>query len=142
MAFDHSILRRVDASGLPLLLARLLLGGLFVYMGIHKVLDPKDFLLQVRAYGLLPETPAFFLNGAAIVLPWLEVACGIALILGAWVRGAAVLIALMLAAFTPAIFLRAMAIRAELGTPFFQIEFDCGCGAGVVIIWEKLLSLP
>ena len=50
------------------------------------------------------------------------------------------MIAVMLAVFTPAILLRALAIQAAEGTPFFEIAFDCGCGAGVVVIWQKLLT--
>ncbi len=140
MAANKSIIRRADESGVPLLLIRVLLGGLFIYMGVMKIGDPADFLKQVRAFEMLPETPPYFLNATAIILPWLEVFCGVALIVGFWLRGAAALIAIMLCVFTPAIFLRALAIHNTDGTPFFQIAFDCGCGTGEVIIWKKLLG--
>ena len=140
MATTATVIRRLDASGIPLLAARLVLGGMFIYMGAHKAADPVEFLKLVRQYQMLPESPAVFLNGTAIVLPWLEVLCGVALILGTSVRGAAGLMAVMLCVFTPVIFLRAMEIRAQTGTPFFQIAFDCGCGSGEVIIWKKLLG--
>jgi len=135
-----SILRRADDSGVPQLLARLLIGGLFLYMGVEKVGHPMDFLKQIRLYHMLPETPAVLLNATAVVLPWLEVACGVALMLGVWARGAAALVFAMLAVFTPAILLRALAIQAETGTPFLTIAFDCGCGSGAVITWKKLLA--
>lgn len=140
MAGNNTILRRLDDSGVPLLGVRLLLGGLFVYMGWSKAGDPFAFLKQIYLYEALPESPAIFINSVAIVLPWLEIIAGIALILGVYVRGAAATIALMLAVFTPAIFLRAMVIRTAEGTPFFEIAFDCGCGGGPVIIWRKLLD--
>ncbi len=140
MSDEHSIIRRIDESGVPLLLVRLLIGGLFIYMGVQKIGHPGDFLKQIHLYGLLPERPPYFLNGTAIVLPWLEVLCGAALILGVWLRGAALSVAAMLLVFTPAIFLRAMAIHAAKGTPFMEIAFDCGCGGGAVIIWQKLLQ--
>lgn len=133
-------LRRADDTGAPLLLLRLALGILFVYMGVSKIADPIAFLKGIRLYDMLPETPPYFLNGTAIILPWLEVFCGTALILGLWIRGAAACIGVMLAVFTPAIFLRAMHIREAEGTPFFQIAFDCGCGTGEVVIWSKLLG--
>jgi uncharacterized membrane protein YphA (DoxX/SURF4 family) len=109
-------------------------------MGAVKIGHPIEFLKQIRLYYMLPESPAIYLNGTAIVLPWLEVICGVALVLGTSVRGAAALIAAMLAVFTPAIFLRAWQIHQTTGTPFFEVAFDCGCGAGVVITWRKLLE--
>jgi len=140
MPQDPSLIRRLDATGVPLLLARLVVGGLFVYMGIVKIQDPIAFLKQINLYEMLPQTPPHFLNGTAIVLPWLEVICGLALILGVYVRGAGTMIALMLVVFTPAIFLRAWGIHTTEGTSFFKIAFDCGCGTGEVIIWQKLLA--
>ncbi len=140
MAQLPSIIRRADDTGVPLLLIRLFLGGLFIYMGVNKIADPVAFMKQVRLYEMLPESPAYFLNGTAVILPWLEVVCGVALIAGIAIRGSGVAIAGMLAVFTPAIFLRAMAIHNTEGTPFFEIAFDCGCGGGPVIIWQKLLS--
>ena len=140
MSGNQSIVRRIDDSGVPLLLARLLIGGLFIYMGVQKIGHPGDFLKQIHLYEMLPERPPYFLNGTAIVLPWLEVLCGVVLILGVWLRGAALSVATMLLVFTPAIFLRAMAIHTAQGTPFMEIAFDCGCGGGPVIIWRKLLE--
>ena len=140
MTASTSIVRRIDDSGIPLLVIRLILGGLFIYTGVQKIADPVDFLKEIREYHLVPESPAIFLNSLAIILPWLEVLCGVLLVAGACVRGSAGLIALMFLGFTPAILLRAMAVHAHEGTPFLQIAFDCGCGTGVVIIWKKLLS--
>lgn len=137
---ETCLVRRLDSTGVPLLLMRLLIGVVFVWMGVSKAGHPIDFLKQIHLYEMLPGEPAYFLNATAIVVPWLEVVCGVALILGIWVRGAAAAIALMLAVFTPAILLRALAIRSAEGTPFFEIAFDCGCGSGVVITWKKLLT--
>ena len=138
MTAIRSLVRRADESGIPSLLIRLFLGVFFIYSAVVKIGEPIDFLKQIRLYGLLPETPSYFLNGTAVFLPWLELTCGVALVLGLWIRSASVTIGLMLLAFTPAIFLRAMAIHSSEGTPFFEIEFDCGCGMGVEIIWIKL----
>ena len=140
MADTTSVVRRADESGIPLLLVRIVLGGLFIYMGVNKIGDPVDFLKLIRSYEMAPETPPYFLNGIAVILPWLEVVCGIALVLGLWVRGAAALIAAMLCVFTPVVLVRALQIHSAEGTPFFKIAFDCGCGAGVEIIWIKVLK--
>ena len=58
------------------------MGGLFVYLGVHKIGDPVAFLKQIHLYGLFPESPGIFLNSVAIVLPWLEVVAGAALLVG------------------------------------------------------------
>lgn len=125
---------------MPLALARLSIGVYFIYMGLMKIQDPIAFLKQIHLYEMLPESPAYFLNGTAVAVPWLEVVCGLALLLGVCMRGAGALIAGMLVVFTPAILLRALSIQSAEGTPFMQIAFDCGCGTGEVIIWKKLLS--
>ncbi len=136
---EPSLLARYDRAAIPLaLVVRLFLGGYFIYTGFTKILDPVAFLKAVRLFDLLPESPAVYLNGTAVVLPWLEVICGVALVLGLFRRGAAALIAGMLCVFTPAIFLRALAMMKTDGLSFFEVEFDCGCGTGHEIIWIKL----
>ena len=132
-----SLIKKADAGGLPLLIARILLGGTFIYMGVHKVLDPVEFLKLIRQYEMVPESPPYFLNGMAVVFPWLEIVSGTALLLGMYVRGSVAMMAVMLCVFTPVIFIRAMHIHATEGIPFTQVEFDCGCGAGVVVIWTR-----
>lgn len=134
------LVRRIDASGVPLLLTRLLLGGMFIYMGVSKLGHPIEFLKLIRMYHMLPETPPYFLNGTAIVLPWLEILCGALVILGFGLRGAALQMFVMLSVFTTVILWRTLAIRGQTGQPFTEIAFDCGCGGGVVIIWKKLLE--
>ena len=135
-----SWLRRIDDTGVPLLLARVILAATFLYMGSKKIGEPFDFLKQVRLYQMLPETPPIYLNATAIVLPWLEIVAGVALLIGLRFRGAAAAIALMLLVFTPAILIRALHIQSEKGISFFEVVFDCGCGGGPVTIWIKLLD--
>jgi uncharacterized membrane protein YphA (DoxX/SURF4 family) len=132
--------QRLDRSGIPLLAARLILGATFIYMGYKKIGDPVGFLKQVRMYEMIPEGTPFPLNSVAIILPWMEVATGVALLLGLALRGAALIQLVMLVMFTGAIFLRTMHIMKAESTPFLQIAFECGCGSGVVVIWKKLLS--
>lgn len=137
---NGSWLRRLDDSGVPLLIARVILAATFIYMGSMKFGSPFEFLKQVRQYQMLPETPAIYLNTTAIVLPWLEIVAGVALLIGLRVRGAAVAIALMLLVFTRAILIRGLRIHSEQGGSFFDVVFDCGCGSGPVTIWIKLLG--
>lgn len=137
---NGSLLKKVDATGVPLLIARLLLGGSFMYLGYLKLGDPVEFLKQVRLYNILPESPPYLLNGTAILLPWLEVICGTLIVLGLFMRGAVVHLMLMLAVFIPALLSRGLQISAEAGIPFSQVAFDCGCGTGVVLTWKKLVE--
>lgn len=121
------------------LAARVLVGAYFVYSGWIKFQAPIEFLKQLRMYEMLPESLPWMLNSVAVVLPWLEMFCGCALVLGGFRRGAALLVTIMLCVFTPAIVIRSFAIMRETGTAFFDLAFDCGCGAGVVVIWKKIL---
>ena len=141
MIETKSIIRRLVDSGMLLLAVRLFLGIYFLRTGIVKAIDPVEFLKGVRLYGLLPESPPYYLNATAIVLPCLEIVCGLALIVGVWLRGASVQIAAMLVVFMPAILMRTLAMmNANPALSFFDVKFDCGCGTGVEIIWIKTLK--
>ncbi len=119
-------------------LARWLLGVFFIYMGLNKALHPDRFLKLVHQYDMV--TNPFLLNSIAATLPWFEVFCGLLLVLGVAVRGSALMLVLMLVPFTLIVFRRALAIAATQGIPFHLIKFDCGCGAGEVIIWHKIVE--
>ena len=97
-----------------LLAFRLVLGGLFVYAGAVKVLEPLDFAQNVRNYQLVGQSLSFV---AAIILPWLEILAGLALILGVWTRGAALVVTGLLVFF---IVLTAVTMARGL-------DVDCGC---------------
>lgn len=132
--------RRADDTGIPLLVARVVLAAMFIYMGVSKVLDPIDFLKLIREYHILPEVPPHFLNLAAVILPPLEVVCGLALLVGVAVRGAAVTLFGMLWIFTTAVIIRSLSLHATGVGPYCSIRFDCGCGGGEVYICWKLLE--
>ncbi len=132
------LLRRMDQTSVPLALARFLLGGLFIYMGWNKVVDPVDFLKLVRQYQMVPERPPIFLNLIAAALPWVEVWCGLLLIAGVALRGAALSILIMLVGFTIVVAMRAVGIHQSQGIPFCDVKFDCGCGAGEEWICAKI----
>jgi len=118
------------------ILARFIVGALFIYMGLQKALHPVEFLKLVRQY--VAVHPAFALNLVASVMPWFEIFCGVLLVLGIAVRGTALMLLAMLIPFTVLVLLRALAIQKSGGLPFCAIKFDCGCGAGEVLICRKL----
>lgn len=119
-------------------LGRWLLGGLFVYMGLNKALHPVDFLKLVRQYELVADP--YLLNSIAAALPWFEVFCGLLLVAGVAVRGAALMLGLMLVPFSLVVLDRALGIAATQGIPLCSVKFDCGCGTGEVLICRKLVE--
>lgn len=137
----RSLIGRIDSTGLPLLLARLGVGGMFAYLALMKILDPIEFLKLTRQYGVLPTSPPIFLNLTAVVVPWVEMVCALALLLGLGRRGAALLISVMLVFFTPMLVWHAWGLYTAADSrfaTFCAVRFDCGCGTGEVYICRKL----
>ena len=130
MSEQPGLLRRLDQTGVPLVLGRLILGVMFLSMGLAKtgvlkmaltkadltgsapvmffvdrglieLSDPVDFLKLIREYEMVPESAPILLNSLAAVLPWVEVLCGLLLIVGVAVRGSALLLVVMLMVLKP-----------------------------------------
>ena len=118
--------------------ARWILGGVFVYQGLSKAVHPVDFLKILREYHIVESH--IVLNLIAAALPWFEILCGLLLLSGIAVRGSALLLIGMLVPFTLGVLTRALAIQQASAVPFCAVRFDCGCGAGEVIICHKLLE--
>ena len=127
---------RPSSADFAATIARWLVGALFIYMGLNKALHPVEFLKLVRQYDILHHH--LLLNVVASSLPWFEIFCGLLLLLGVAVRGAALMLVAMLIPFTIVVFLRALAMQKAGGLPFCAIKFDCGCGSGEVFICRKL----
>ncbi len=120
-------------------LGRWWLGGVFIVMGLHKALPhPEAFLKLVRQYDMV--TSPVLLNSIGAALPWFEVLCGVLLLAGIAVRGAALNLVAMLVPFTLLVLKRALVLAASTGLPFCAVKFDCGCGAGEVFICHKLVE--
>lgn len=94
--------------------ARILLGAVFLVAGLLKVPDPAAAVRAVRAYELLPEP---LVAPVAFGLPIVEIAVGLALLAGVYVRTAAIAAAVLLAVFSAAV--------ASAWARGLQI--DCGC---------------
>jgi uncharacterized membrane protein YphA (DoxX/SURF4 family) len=91
------------------------LGGLFFYAGLQKVLHFHEFAEAVLAYQLLPES----LVGLAVAgVPWLEVAAGFCLVAGLKRRSCLLLLTGLVAVFLAVIFV----------TMARGLSIDCGCG--------------
>jgi uncharacterized membrane protein YphA (DoxX/SURF4 family) len=95
-------------------LIRILLGGLFIYAAVPKILDPFNFAVAVYNYKMLP---GFAVGLVAAALPWLELVIGILLVLGVRVQASSLICTGMLVVFTLAIFINTLR----------GIDVDCGC---------------
>ena len=93
---------------------RIVLGSVFVYASWDKIAHPDVFAMNIRNYQMIPALASNFL---AMVLPWLELYCGLALIFGFFLRGSALLIAGMLIVF----------IIALTSALLRGLDIDCGC---------------
>ncbi len=96
------------------LLARIVVGGVWLWAGLLKVTEPEASVSAVRAYQLLPTGVA---DAVGNVLPMLEVVLGACLLLGLLTRVAGGLSALLQVAFI--IGIASVWVRG--------ISISCGC---------------
>ncbi len=98
-------------------LARLGVGGVFLYAGAMKLCDVNAFAGLVSRYELLPGSASGIV---AISLPAAELIAGIALVFSRWVRASAGATAAMLVLFM------AVLVQAEVR----GLDVSCGCFGG------------
>ncbi|MBN1102228.1 MAG: DoxX family membrane protein [Deltaproteobacteria bacterium] len=122
------------------LIARLILGGIFIYASVDKIADPAAFAKVVYNYQILPD---ILINLTAIMLPWLELVLGVFLVSGFFREGSVSLATLLLV-----IFLSAMVFNLARG-----LDIDCGCFStsaegtgGAAMVWyvirDSLFLIP
>jgi putative oxidoreductase len=118
----------------PTLISRAMLGGVFLFSGVAKALDPTGFASDIKAYQMLPAGPIIAIM--AYGLPLLEILLGVYLLAGLYLRWSAVVTGGLLI-----IFMIAMGQAVARG-----LQLQCGCfGAAVgaslrddVSIWSIL----
>jgi uncharacterized membrane protein YphA (DoxX/SURF4 family) len=105
-----------------------MLGAIFVYAAWLKLRDPwQIFAMSIDAYRILPLKAVEL---AARIIPWFELAVGLLLIAGLWLRISAPIVSLLLLTFF------ALMVRAYVK----GMAIDCGCfGPGEAISWKTLL---
>ncbi len=112
----------------------IILGGLFFYAGMQKVLHPYEFAEAVIAYQMLPVS---LVGLVAAVLPWVEIAAGLCLVAGLKRRSCLLILAGLLTTFLVVILI----------TLARGLKIDCGCGlffqrqVGLAAILEDLFLL-
>jgi putative oxidoreductase len=104
------------AHGRPVIApaARLIVGGIFLYAGAVKLLDPGQFAFSIDRYRLVSHPLAVAL---ALCLPWLELLGGIG-VFRARIRRGALAILLVLG----------LAFLAVMASAWFRhLDIGCGC---------------
>lgn len=119
----------------PRVILRIALGVYFIVMGMIKLLGVEQFMSALDGYGIPSPFP---LNLIAILIPTLELVCGLALALHRFWRSALLILILLMVCFSAVIFWRMNAIHALEGLPRCAVSFDCGCGNGAVNACRKI----
>jgi uncharacterized membrane protein YphA (DoxX/SURF4 family) len=108
--------QRLGSYAWVVVLARFLVGGVFIVAGFSKLLLPHaEVVALMQQYTVIPAPLAPLL---AMWLPWLEVGSGTALLIGLYTTPAALLVGAQLVAFS---LLMLVVMHAGI-----SIE-DCGC---------------
>ncbi len=96
-------------------LCRALLGGVFIWASVSKIADPAAFAQSIVNYKII--TAPVWVNLAAVILPWVELAAGVLLILNVWSRGAWVILTGLVLVFS--VLIATTMVRG--------IDIACGC---------------
>ncbi len=108
------------------LVARLVVGSMFVIVGVGKITDPAYFAKEIANYRMLPE---FLINLTAIILPWIELLTGLFFIAGIRLRANAAIIGSLVLLFN--IFVGVAWARG--------LDINCGCYSKIA---EQTVGLP
>jgi putative oxidoreductase len=103
----------------------LIVGGIFIYAGAIKALDPVRFGLDIDNYKSLPW---FISVRLAFYLPWLEILCGLALIFRFLYRGGLSILTALILVF----------IGATIAAKARGLDITCGCFGHASEHWSFL----
>lgn len=92
----------------------LIVGGIFIYAGVIKALDPVQFANDIDNYKALPW---FISVRLAFYLPWLEIFCGLAVIFRFLYRGGLSILSALIAVF----------VGATIAAKMRGLDISCGC---------------
>ena len=121
-------------KGPVVLISRLILGVVFIYASIDKIVNPGDFAKIVGNYHVLPFGSE---NLVAIFLPWLEFFAGACLIAGVMVDGAIILVVIMNIVFIFAI-TQALARGISIECGCFSVSSEAGSAIGIKTILRDI----
>jgi len=110
-------------------LVRLAMAGILIFAAIPKMQDTQQSIIAVRAYRLLPEPVVPFVG---TMLPFLELALALFLILGLFTRISAIVWLAMMAAF----------MFGVIWAWANGLSIDCGCFGGGGDVPEGTTNYP
>lgn len=93
---------------------RFVLGAVFLFSSAGKIANPDAFAAIVTNFQLLSPQ---LVSVTAILLPWVEAICGVALVVGRMEKGAALLVSAMMMVF----------IAIILYNGYRGLNVACGC---------------
>jgi putative oxidoreductase len=107
---------------------RLYLGAIFIYASMYKINYAGEFAETIASYQLAPY---WTVNLLALTMPWLELICGLLLVVGFRSKSAAAIIAALLVLFSAAI---AISLIRDL-------PIGCGCFSALEeqLNWKTLV---
>lgn len=101
-----------------LLFCRIIVGLMFIVVGVGKIAHPEDFAREIANYQILPN---IFINAVAIFVPWIEFFAGTLLLFGIQMKASSLVIGAMTIVFTTAVII---AIAKGL-------NIECGCYSNI-----------
>ena len=119
---------RVLTSKQLALILRLYIAGLFVFASLYKINHAAEFAESLANYRLVPYWGVNFL---AVTMPWLELVCGLMLMIGFRAKAVTIMIGAMMAMFTVALIINVI----------WEAPISCGCfsTSGDLIGWHTVL---
>jgi uncharacterized membrane protein YphA (DoxX/SURF4 family) len=114
LQLDFPCLREMIHNKSVLWVFRVVVGGVFIWAGLLKILDPLEFAQNIANYRVFSRDLSLLI---ALVLPWFEVLCGILVILGIFRSTSSLLLSGLLS-----VFLVLITVTILRG-----LDVDCGC---------------
>jgi len=93
---------------------RLAVGGLFIWAGLLKVVDPLGFAQDIANYRVFSRDLSFLIT---LVLPWIEILCGVLVIIGIFRTSSSLILSGLLGLF----------LLLIMVTLIRGLDVDCGC---------------